>query len=88
MSEQTFFPDEIAEMLRVGSDTVRCWCAAGELESLNVARLGSKKPRYRITESALQRFMASRSVLPPVQSTAAVVRRRCRTTAGEPRRKF
>lgn len=73
---RTYLPREIAEQLRVADDTVRGWVASGELEALNLARRGAKKPRYVITADSLQRFMASRTVLPPTPASTVIVRRR------------
>jgi excisionase family DNA binding protein len=52
---------EAAELLKVNCQKIRRWIAAGELPAANIALSKSgERPRYRISEAALQRFLASR----------------------------
>lgn len=47
--------------------TVLGWIKTGELRAVNVGRrLGAKKPRWRITEEALQEFELLRTPNPPL----------------------
>lgn len=48
--------DEVAEQLGVNIETVRRWVRNGEIEVID---LGGKAG-YRVTESALERFLRSR----------------------------
>lgn len=54
----TYTVNQIAEKLQVHRDTVVGWIRKGELLALNVAMSG--KPRYRITEDALEGFKLRR----------------------------
>lgn len=46
--------------------TVLGWIARGELRALNVGRqLGTMKPRWRITQEALDAFELARTPIPP-----------------------
>jgi excisionase family DNA binding protein len=48
---------EVAERYGVTAHTVLAWIQGGELRALNVGRsVAGKKPRWRITEQALQHF--------------------------------
>jgi excisionase family DNA binding protein len=58
----SFAIHEIAERCGVSVRTVRAWIRAGELKAINVSRKpGSRKPRYRITQTALDAFEAART---------------------------
>ena len=49
----------------VSEHTVLGWIHSGELQAVNVGRRpGSKKPRWRITQQALQSFEAQRMAAP------------------------
>ena len=62
----------------IGEHTVLGWIKSGELKAINVGRrLGSKKPRWRVTQEALDAFEAMRTATPPVP----VTRRRKRQPA-------
>ena len=65
-------PREIAQRLGVKMDSVLTWIHSAELRAVNVAARQGKKPRWRILESDLAAFLASRAVQPP----APPVRRR------------
>lgn len=59
---RTYSLAEIAESLGVHARTVEAWISAGELRAVNVSRSrDSQKPRLRVTDSELQRFIESRS---------------------------
>lgn len=54
---------EVAEHCGVSVATVLCWIRRGELEAICVSKnANSRKPRYRISESALTKFSRSRTV--------------------------
>jgi excisionase family DNA binding protein len=68
---------DVCERYGVGEHTVLGWIASGELNAVNVGRrLGAKKPRWRITQEALDAFEALRTPTPPAPRT----RRRKRPT--------
>jgi len=57
---------EVMERLRVGESAVLGWIAKGELKAVNVGCApGAKRPRWRISESALAAFEAARTATPP-----------------------
>lgn len=58
-------PPEIGRRLGQKADTVRDVIRSGELSAVDLARPGSKRPRYRVTEAALAEFLAGRTVQPP-----------------------
>jgi excisionase family DNA binding protein len=66
-------PPAVAKLYGVSADTVRAWIVSGELLAVNVAK--AKRPRYRISKDALNKFDAKN--LPPVVP-AQPVRRRSR----------
>lgn len=50
----------------VSVNTVLGWIARGELRALNVGRKpGAKKPRWRITQEAIDAFELARTPSPP-----------------------
>ena len=56
----------VCERYCVTEHTVLGWIRSGELKAINVGRrLGGKKPRWRITQSALEAFEALRTPSPP-----------------------
>lgn len=68
---------DLTERYGVGEHTVLGWIASGELKAVNVGRrLGAKKPRWRITQEALEAFEALRTPGPP----APQMKRRKRPT--------
>ena len=69
-------PSQVGQIYDVGSEVVRDWIRAGELEAVDVSSPGSPQPRYRIEDVALVAFEESRRVGTP----APPVRRRSRQT--------
>jgi len=57
-------PPEIARRLRVKPEKVVGWIRQGELRAINVARRGSRRPRFRIQQTDLEDFLLGRSVKP------------------------
>ena len=73
----TYSVRQITERYSVSEGTVLGWIRSGELRAMNVGRKpGAKKPRWRITESALDAFEQLRTPTPPMPRT----RRRKRQT--------
>lgn len=60
----TYGVKDIAERYGSGLHTVLGWIDRGELAAINVARQAGGRPRWRITEDALQAFERSRSNSP------------------------
>ena len=83
MTERRYTPREIAESRGVSVDTVRSWIHSGQLRAVNLARAaGSRKPRWRVSETDLAAFELARSNTPAPKPT----RRRRRT--GRPIREY
>jgi transposase len=62
----TFSVHEVAERYDVSEHAVLGWVARGELRAINVARSPeAKKPRWRITQQALEAFEQARTRSPP-----------------------
>jgi hypothetical protein len=62
----TFSVRSLCERYDVGAHTVLGWINRGELRAVNVGRRpGAKKPRWRITQEALEAFELSRTPTPP-----------------------
>ena len=61
MAVQYLSTEQIADRLSVSSETVRNWLASGELAPY--IRLGGpSRPRYRVSEAAVMRFIRSRQL--------------------------
>jgi excisionase family DNA binding protein len=59
-----------SERYEVSEQTVLGWIHRGELRAINVGRRpGAKKPRWRITQAALDAFEALRTPTPPPPRT-------------------
>lgn len=69
-----FTPPEVGSRFRVEAAKVRGWIESGQLAAINVATKGATRPRYRISEHALEAFLAGRAVAKP--APAARQRRR------------
>ncbi len=54
-------PPQVAKRLGVGPDKIIGWLLAGELRGINVAAKTSGRPRYRISEEAVDDFLKKRS---------------------------
>ena len=61
LNEKYFTPQEAAELLSTNDDKVIAWIHSNELDAIDVAKSkNSQRPRWRISESALGRFIISR----------------------------
>jgi excisionase family DNA binding protein len=61
---------DVCERYGVSEHTVLTWINRGELRAINVGRRpGAKKPRWRITQEALERFEQLRTPAPPLPRT-------------------
>ena len=66
ITERTLSPQEIAKRHRVGVEKVINWIKKGELSAFDVGTVrGSQRPRFRVTESALENFEKNRTVVAP-----------------------
>jgi hypothetical protein len=68
----------VAELLGVDAGKVLAWLRRGELVGINVADRAGRRPRWRIADAELQRFLRAR------QSTTAPVVRKARRSETEP----
>jgi excisionase family DNA binding protein len=59
MTEAFYTPPEVAARLRCKPDRVRAWILKGELEASNIG--DGSRPRFRVSQSALDAFLKSRS---------------------------
>jgi excisionase family DNA binding protein len=65
MNSRALTVRDICDRYGVNEHTVLTWIRNGELRAVNVGRkLGSQKPRWRITTEALQAFEAMRTPQP------------------------
>lgn len=62
-------PPQVAKTLGVGVDKVVGWIRSGQLAGANLGD-GQQRPRFRIGPEALERFLASRTMAPPVPRVA------------------
>lgn len=63
-------PPRIAEMLGVQVTKVHHWIERGELVAINLAdRLDGKRPRWKVSQQALEDFLASRTPAKPSPRT-------------------
>lgn len=58
-------PPQVAAQLGVDVSTVRGWLRSGELAGVDLARRGSRRPRFRISHEALKLFLSARSAARP-----------------------
>jgi excisionase family DNA binding protein len=66
----TYTIRDICNRFGVHEQTVLAWIHSGELKAVNVGRApGKKKPRWRITQEALDAFEALRAATPPAPKT-------------------
>jgi excisionase family DNA binding protein len=57
---------QVAERYGVGQHTVLHWLNSGQLAGINVGlHPGKKKPRWRVSEQALEIFELTRTATPP-----------------------
>jgi excisionase family DNA binding protein len=62
----TFSVRNLCDRYGVSEQTVLGWIHRGELRALNVGRRpGGKKPRWRVTQEALESFELARTATPP-----------------------
>jgi hypothetical protein len=64
-----FTPPSVAKRYGVGVGKIHELIAAGELEAFDISSRTSKRPRYRISADALERFELRRSAVAKPQQT-------------------
>jgi excisionase family DNA binding protein len=69
-------PAQCAARLAIDVDGVRALIRAGNLEAVDVGRGARKRPRYRVSQSALESFLERRTVRPPNPANRRQHRRR------------
>ena len=70
MGAEMYTVQDIQNRYSVTVHTVLQWIRAGELKAVNVGRRpGAKKPRWRITQAALDAFEQLRTPSPPMPRT-------------------
>jgi excisionase family DNA binding protein len=61
---------DVCKRYGVGEHTVLTWLRSGQLRAVNVSRRpDAKKPRWRITQDALEAFELARTHTPPPPRT-------------------
>jgi excisionase family DNA binding protein len=76
MTDRTYTVAELAEHLRVNEHAILAWIRSGEIRAMNVGRSpGGKKPRWRVTLSALEDFELRRTPTPTPPKAKARRRR-------------
>lgn len=71
-------PAEVGERFGISTSAVLSLIRSGALPAVNVSPPGTRRPRYRISESDIAEFLERRAVRPP----AAPARRRKRADTG------
>lgn len=61
MAARLYDIDETAERLQVGRATVYRLIAAGDLEACDAAPTGSLRPKTRVSDEAIAKFIESRT---------------------------
>jgi hypothetical protein len=61
-------PPAIAKALGIKPERVVSMIRSGEIQAVNLASRGSRRPRFRVSEESLQAFLAGRAVVPPTPS--------------------
>jgi excisionase family DNA binding protein len=57
---------DLCDRYSVSEHTVLMWIKRGDLRAINVGRQpGAKKPRWRVTQAALEAFELARTTSPP-----------------------
>jgi transposase len=62
---KTYNIREIRERYSVGEHTVLGWIRRGELRAIDVSRKPGGRPKWRVTQEALDAFEALRTPTPP-----------------------
>lgn len=70
---RVYSPPMLAKRYGVSVDKVIRWILAGELVAMNLATTTTGRPRYKITQEAVESFEARRTILsPPPRRTRPV----------------
>jgi Helix-turn-helix domain len=63
-------PPQVARLFGVAPEKIVAFIRDGELQAIDMARRGSRRPRYRIAPHALQDFERQRMPHPPAPKPA------------------
>jgi len=64
-----FKPPAIAKRFQVKQQVVGKWIRSGELAAVDVSESRGRRPRWRVSQEALDAFLASRGNRPPAKVT-------------------
>lgn len=64
-SKGTITPGDLAERWGISPDKVLNWIRNGDLKAVNVATTMNGRPRFRITDEAIEDFQTRRQPVPP-----------------------
>jgi excisionase family DNA binding protein len=62
---KTYGIKDLCERFAVGEHTVLAWVRSGELRAIDVSRKQGGRPKWRITQEALEAFALARTSTPP-----------------------
>jgi excisionase family DNA binding protein len=68
MSNEFYTARQVAERLSVQTAVVLGWIRSGGLRAVDVSNGARRKPRWRISDEALEEFIASRTAVSPLRS--------------------
>lgn len=60
-------PPEVAEELGIAVEKVHTWIRAGELEAVNIGTTTTGRPRWKISQDAIDAFLEARRQRRPVK---------------------
>lgn len=75
-------PPQLAAKLRVKPETIVAAIRRGELRAMDLARPGSRRPRFRISPEAIREWETQREAAAVSTPRAAVRRRQSKRPAG------
>lgn len=65
----TYSVKQLQERYGVGEHTVLGWIKHGALKAIDICRVGSRRPKWRVTEEAVREFELLRMKVPPQPQT-------------------
>jgi len=73
---KTITPPQLAKELKVKVDKIHAWIHSGQLTAINVAEEPTGRPRWRITQEAIDQFLLSRQSHKPAPAPQRRTRRK------------
>jgi hypothetical protein len=64
-----FTPPKLAKFWGISPDKITALIKAGQLDAIDLASPGSKRPRYSISEESIVAFEARRAVITPTSKS-------------------